>query len=124
VNTLGLVRSYNPSGGGAPRVVANFLLEEGPDHYPGLGVWDSGTGAFLHALPRLDLREDVSCLLTYWRSGGDYRIAAGSTQGRLHVWDEEGRSLHIVKTNARHLRVGQLAVYEEPTTGRSRLVTG
>jgi hypothetical protein len=117
---LGFVSSYLPSDGGAPRLVA-----VGGDH-AALGVWDTGTGAFLGALPCPPGLETVFTLLTYQRpSDGRPRIAAGLDGGLLCIWDgDDLQLLHTIVAGAEGSEVGCLAVYEEPKSGRTRLVTG
>jgi hypothetical protein len=108
-----------PSDGGAPRLVAV------PGTVPALSVWDTGTGAFLGALQGPD--DSVVCsLVTYQRpSDGRPRVAAGSDGGHLCIWDgDDFQLLHTIRANPEGLAVGNLAVYEEPTSGRTRLVTG
>jgi hypothetical protein len=113
---MGLICSYTPSDGGAPRLVA--LVGDGYT----LGVWDTGTGAFLGALEP----KSFSCLVTYKRpSDGRPRVAAGSRGGDLCIWDgDDFRVLHAIQTNLLRSAVSCLAVYEEPTSGRTRLITG
>jgi WD40 repeat protein len=119
---LSLVRSYTPSDGGAPRLVADV---GGADAF--LGVWDTGTGAFLGALqvPGPAPCDSESCI-TYQRpSDGRPRVAAGSSRGRLCIWDgDDLQLLHTVQVNAKQRALTCLAVYEEPTSGRTRLVSG
>jgi hypothetical protein len=116
---LSLVRSYPPSDGGAPRLVATAgdVI---------LGVWDTGTGAFLGALQGPDPEYEATGLVTYKRaSDGRPRVAAGFDGGRLCVWDgDDLRLLHTIHTNPDERYVGKLAVYEEPISGSTRLVTG
>jgi hypothetical protein len=65
--------SYTPSEGGAPRLVATMPEELGNC----LGVFDTGTGAFLHALEEAQPDADIYGLLTYQRHpDGRPRIAA------------------------------------------------
>jgi hypothetical protein len=115
---LSLVRSYTPSDGGAPRLVATAgdLI---------LGVWDTGTGAFLGALQGPEPEYESLSLVTYQRaSDGRPRVAAGFDEG-LCVWDgDDLRLLHTIHTNSDQYYVGKLAVYEDPTSGSTRLVTG
>jgi WD40 repeat protein len=113
-------RSYPPSGGGAPRLVA----EVGVSHTSRrLAVWDTGTGAFLGALP---CPAKVVSLVTYQRSSdGRPRIAAGSDKGHLTVWDGDDLALaHHIVVGANGQPVRCLAVYGEPISGSTRLVTG
>jgi hypothetical protein len=92
----------------------------------GLGVWDTGTGAFVHALQGPDRDRAVVSLLTYQGpSDGRPRVAASFRGGHLCIFD--GDDFRLLQTT----RVGDdrrvttcLAVYEEPTSGRARLVTG
>jgi WD40 repeat protein len=112
----GIVRSYTPSDGGAPRLVA--------DHGAALGVWDTGSGALLGALQGPD---HLFCsLVTYRRaSDGRPRVAAGSDGGYLCIWDgDDFQVLHTIRTNRKALPLDHLAIDEEPTSGRTRLVTG
>jgi hypothetical protein len=117
---LGLVCSYPPSDGGAPRLVA--------DVGPGLtlAVWDTATLAFLGALAGPPGVETVSSLVTYQRpSDGRPRIAAGSDGDRVCIWDgDDLQLLHAIHTNPGGHDVSRLAVYEEPTSGSTRLVSG
>jgi WD40 repeat protein len=88
-------------------------------------VWDTGTGAFLRALRGPEHDDGFRCLVTYQqRSDGRPRVAAGSSGGHLCIWDgDDFQVLHIVQTSD-GISCGCLAVYEEPTRGRTRLVTG
>jgi WD40 repeat protein len=118
---LTLVRSYTPSGGDAPRLVA--AVGAGAD----LGVWDTGTGAFVGALQGFELGHESTSLVTYRRlSDSRPRIAAGSNGGLLSIWD--GDDLQAIRTIRAtpdgHGQVGKLAVYGEPISGSTRLVTG
>jgi hypothetical protein len=70
-SALGLVGSYTPSGGGAPRLVA--ALGAGAT----LSVWDTGTGAFLGALQGPGGGHGCRSLVTYQRPSDDRpRVAA------------------------------------------------
>jgi hypothetical protein len=115
-----LVRSYLPSGGGEPRLVAD--LGAGDD----LGVWDTGTGAFLGGLLAPQAAGMFTSLVTYQRaSDGRPRVAAGADEGHFSVWDgDDFQLLHTITATAEGRPVRCLAVYEEPTSGRTRLVTG
>jgi hypothetical protein len=120
---LSLVRSYLPSDGGPPRLVADVGDKSV------LGVWEIGTGAFLGALqgPGPPWQVAFASLVTYQRSSdGRPRIAAGLNAGHLCIWDgDDLQVLHIIMTNpALRAPLDCLAVYEEPTSGRTRLVTG
>jgi hypothetical protein len=65
-----VLRSSFPSGGGAPRLIAD-LHQEGRERC--LGVWDTGTGALLHIL-----QQEFASLDTYrWPSHGRARVVAG-----------------------------------------------
>jgi WD40 repeat protein len=112
----GTVRSYPPSGGAATRLVAAL--------HEYLGVWDTGSGAFLQALQGPD--DYVWSLLTYQRgSDGRPRIAAGSHRSSLRIWDgDDFEVLHNTSTDPEARPLHHLAVYEEPASGRTRLVTG
>jgi hypothetical protein len=116
--------SYTPSDGGAPRLVADINLEACGTSL--LGVWDTGTGAFLRALPSLTDDEVFTSLVTYQRpSDSRPRVAAGSGKGHVCIWDGDDFSvLHAILANREGCAVYRLAVYEEPTGGRTRLVTG
>jgi hypothetical protein len=119
-NTLSRVRSYLPSGGGAPRLVADV----GP--YTKLGVWDTATGAFLGALRGPD-ESSVCTLVTYQRaSDGRPRIAVGTDRGRLCIWDgDDLQVFHYIEVSSSPVggMMGTVAVFEDPTSGRIRLVT-
>jgi hypothetical protein len=95
----------------------------GPD--ADLGVWDTGTGAFLQALPCPPGARVIDCLVTYQRpSDGRPRVVAGCA-GQLSIWDgDDLQLLHTIPTNAEGQAVYCLAVYEEPTSGSTRLVSG
>jgi hypothetical protein len=117
-----LLRSFVPSDGGAPRLVAYIGASL-------LGVWDTGTGAFMPALgcaPWDGVGVRLPSLVTYQRrSDGRPMIAAGSELGQLIlVSGDDGRNLHNISTNTEERAVCCLAVYEEPIGGRTRLVTG
>jgi WD40 repeat protein len=118
-----LIRSYTPTDGGSPRLVAR-LYKFASD--PCLHVWDSGTGVCLRALEGLDPVHEFTEVMTYQRpSDGRPRIAAGSNRGRLCIWDgEDFQLLHRIWTSTRRVPVRHLAVYEAPMTGTIRLVTG
>jgi hypothetical protein len=113
-----LLRSSVPSDGGTPRLIADF-------HHGGvgdrcLGVWDTGTGALSHML-----HQDCTSLVTYRRqSDGASRVAAGSRSGEIHTWD--GDDFGLVTTTWRVTRGGptpRLIAYEDPASGRIRLVS-
>jgi hypothetical protein len=116
----GRVRSYPPSGGGAPRLVA--AVRDGAS----LGVWDTGTGALLGALQGPGTADRVWSLITYQRaSDGRPRVAAGFEGGHLFIWDgDDLQVLHATQTYPEGRDVQRLAVYEEPPSGRTRLVAG
>jgi hypothetical protein len=118
-DTVGVVRSYPPSGGGAPRLVAGL----GPS--ASLGVWDTGTGAFLGALQAPQAAGMFTSLVTYQRpSDGRPRVAAVSVRGHLSVWDgDDLQALHAIHTNLEVRDALCLSVYEEPISGSTRLVT-
>jgi hypothetical protein len=113
---------YNPLGSGGARLVAGFRLKDGTC----LGVWDTGTGAFVGDLRGLPSDYHVRSLVTYERpSDGRPRIAAGSETSYFCIYDGEDYStLRAVPTTPKYTAVTRLAVYEEPTSGRARLVTG
>jgi hypothetical protein len=116
---MNMVRSYPPFDGGAPRLVVHM------DDGACLGVWETGTGAFLGALQGPD--DSLVCsLVTYQRpSDPRFRVAAGSEGGYFCIWQgDDFRVLHVIQTNQSGFAVRWLAVYEEPTSGRTRLVTG
>jgi hypothetical protein len=128
---LGLVGSYLPSDGAAPRLVAasgeGAKWDPVPSSSDFLGVWDTGTGAFLGALTGPPgVEETVWSLVTYQRpSDGRPRIAAGPGGGRLCIWDgDDLRLLHAVDSALEGHTVYCLAVYEDPTSGSTRLVSG
>jgi hypothetical protein len=118
---IGPLRSYTPSDGGAPRLVARGNV----DLTRCLGVWDSGSGAWLAALqaPRSQFFQS---LVTYQRgSDGRPRVAAGSNKSHVCIFDgDDYRTLRVVEAARDRLPIHSLAVYEEPTSGRTRLVTG
>jgi hypothetical protein len=118
-----LLRSYTPSDGGAPRLVAYVGAGTA------LGVWDTGTGAVLPALggaQRGEVGVRLTSLVTYqWPSDGRPTIAAGSEQGQLTtVSGDDGRGLQDIPTSTEGRAALCLAMYEEPTSGSTRLVTG
>jgi hypothetical protein len=117
---MGMVRSYTAAGGGDPRLVA--VLGVGVS----LGVWDTGTGAFLGALPCPSAPGDIFSLVTYQlASDGRSRVAACSGGGHLSIWDgDDFRLLHALMASADARTVYCLAVYEEPISGSTRLVSG
>jgi WD40 repeat protein len=123
-HVLNLLRSYIPSGGGVPRLVAT--LYGGLDRPSVLGVWDTGTGAFLGALEGSPEKRGFGCLVSYQRaSDGRPRVATGCHESQLSIWDGDDHSLqHTVQTHPTGYFVGCLAVYEEPTGQRLRLVSG
>jgi hypothetical protein len=118
--TPGLIRWYLPSDGGASRLVARVrggrFIE----------AWDTGTGAFLGALQGFVPEVAFTSLITYQPpSGGRPRVAAGSDGGHFCIWDgDDFQLLHAIPTDPGSHLVQKLAVYEEPTTGKTRLVTG
>jgi WD40 repeat protein len=116
-----MVRSYLPSDGGAPRLVA---AGEGSDG--ALCVWDTGTGALLEALQGPGPQRVCRCLVTYQRaSDGRPKVAAGSDGGLVFIWDgDDLQVLHALMASADARLVTCLAVYEEPISGSTRLVTG
>jgi hypothetical protein len=110
------VRSYSPSDGGSPRLVATLLL--GAHCFDGLGVWDSRSGAYLGSLSPTG--GTLRCLTTYQRGSDDRpRIAAGFQHG-CYIWD--GDDLTLVHTWYMGYSVKSLAVYEERTTEATRVV--
>jgi hypothetical protein len=119
----GPTRGYTPLEGGEARLVEGVTL-------PGrtcLGVWDTGTGALLRGLQCSPRHRAVWSLVTYRRpSGGRPRTAAGSQGGLLCIYDGEDYStLCAIQTTPEvHNSVCQLIPYEDPTSGRTRLVTG
>jgi hypothetical protein len=119
-STPAIVRSYTPSGGGAPRLVA--VLGVGS----ALAVWDTGTGAFLGALRAPGGTNGCRSLVTYQRPSDDGpRVAAAFGRGRFGVWDgEDFRLLHLVVADPEGRPVRCLAVYEDPTGGSTRIVSG
>jgi WD40 repeat protein len=114
-----MMSSYLPSDGGAPRLVA-----AGIGGGATLCVWDTGTGALLRALQGPD--HVVWSLVAYQRrSDGSPRIGAGSDEGHLSIWDgDDFQLVHTIRTDREACRLHRLAVYEEPTSGMIRLVTG
>jgi WD40 repeat protein len=117
---LTLVRSFTPSDEDAPRLIATAG--------PGLNlcVWDTETGAPLQALLVSRPGHESTCLVTYQRlSDGRPRIAAGSNGGLLSIWDcDDLQAIRTIQAEPDGICVGKLAVYEEPTSGSTRLVTG
>jgi hypothetical protein len=113
-----LVRSYLPSGGGAPRLVGGV----GPD--ASLGVWDTGTGACLGGLQAPQGARDIECLVTYQRaSDGRSRVAGVFNGGRLCIWDgDDFQRLHTMQTTADTRATHGPAVYDDPTSGSTWLV--
>jgi hypothetical protein len=123
----GVVRSYSPSDGGAPRLVA------ASGHWDFFGVWETGTGAFLQALHAPTPGHVSRSLLTYQRpSDGRPRIAAGFYGGHDSIpqlggiWDGDDFHVRTAIDSSPSLgsTISCLAVYEEPMGGRTRLVTG
>jgi WD40 repeat protein len=116
---LGLVRSYLPSDGGAPRLVA--VLGGGAF----LRVWDTGTGTLLQALEFPQPGQELGSLVTYQRPSDDRpRVAAGSDGGHLCIWDgDDFQLVHDIVASAAARPVSRLAVYEEPVSGSTRLVS-
>jgi hypothetical protein len=117
-----IVRTYTPSDGDAPRLVAGewqgraFFL---------VGVWDTATGAFVGALQGPAPEQGFISLLTYQRLDGRPRVAAGLYRGPLCIWDgDDLRLLHAIQISPGGHEQWKLAVYNEPTSGRTRLVTG
>jgi hypothetical protein len=106
--------------GAPPRLVANL----GPGSV--LGVWDTGTGAFLRALRCPGLPDVIHSLVIYQRPSDDRpRVAAAFGRGRLCIWDgDDFQVLHTIQADPEGFPVSLLAVYEEPTSCRTRLVTG
>jgi WD40 repeat protein len=115
----GLLCSYTPSDGCAPRLVAEADVGPGV----ALCVWDTATGAFQG--PLQGPGQVVWSLLSYQRgSDGRPRIAAGS-HGNLRIWDgDDFQLLHAIRPDEEARPLDHLAVYEEPKSGRTRLVTG
>jgi WD40 repeat protein len=97
-----------------------------------LAVWDTATGAFLRALQGSDPdNDDCSAFLTYQRlSDGRPRIAAGSDETHLTIWDgDDFQILHWIKAVTSPIDEDGdsgmcLAVYDDPTSRGTRLVTG
>jgi hypothetical protein len=114
------VRTYLPSNEGVPRLVAAV----GPNG--ALGVWATGTGAFLGALQNPKSRQEIRSLVTYQRpSDGRLRVAAGSDGGHWCIWDgDDLQLLHSTRTNPEGVAVRCLAVYDDLTSGSTRLVSG
>jgi hypothetical protein len=119
------VRSYTPFNGGRLRLLAIVAKDEGSC----MGVWDTGTGAFLQALRDPDLTDKFTCIVAYpQRPDGRYAVAAGSNGGRICAWDgDDFRRLFCLDTNPterdREASVSYLVAYEEPASGRVRLVS-
>jgi hypothetical protein len=118
---ISTVESYAPSDGSAPRLMANLGM--GQDRC--VGVWDTGTGAFVRALHGPHSGQEFWSLTTYQRpSDGRPRVAAGSARGHLCVWDgDDFSALHTIETNPEGRSLAKMVVYEDPATGRTRLVT-
>jgi hypothetical protein len=119
---IGEICSYDTTHGGAPR-----LIVKPSGGHPGEGlvhVWDSGTGAFLRAWQGRQPYQEFCNLVTYRRpSDGRPRIATGDYGDHVCAWDGDDFSAVLaVSTNAEGHQVQRLLVYEEPMTGRIRLV--
>jgi WD40 repeat protein len=116
---LTLVRSFTPSDGDAPRLIATA------GGGLNLCVWDTETGALLQALLGSRPGHESISLVTYRRlSDGRPRIAAGSNGGLLSIWDgDDLQAIHTIQADPDGNSVVKLAVYEEPTSGSNRLVT-
>jgi WD40 repeat protein len=115
-----LVRSYIPSNEGARRLVVSVTTGD----WQSLGVWDSSTGKFLRALGGPPFAA-VSSLVTYQRSLDERpRAAAAFDTGQLCIWDLDDYQLcHTIRTDQNRGRV-ELINYEDPVSGRTRLVSG
>jgi hypothetical protein len=115
------VLSFTPSSGGAPRLVLGMMDD---DDYPFLAVYDTGSGAFLGTVeaPEREPRQGVCSLISYQQpSNGLVCLVAGFGNGRVFVWNGNDRSLlRIIWTN----QVDHLAMYEDPGSGKARLVSG
>jgi hypothetical protein len=86
-----IVRSYTPSDGGAPRLVANIAGQP-------LGVWDTGTGTFVGALESPQPDYSVQCVTYQRQSDGRPRVAAATNPNRLCIWDgDDLQLLHSFK---------------------------
>jgi hypothetical protein len=120
---MGVVRLYTAAAGGAqPRLVAAIHGGRDPQNSPSLVVWDSGTAAFLCALNGPEGGHDVWSLLTYQLSDGRPRIAAGFNKGNLCIYDgDDFHLVHNIQAGPEGHRVDHLAVYEEPTSGKTSL---
>jgi hypothetical protein len=120
------LRSYTPSGGGAPRLVGCIIAAADP----WVGVWNTQTGAFLSALEdSLYPEHEPSALVTYQRSGDHCpRVATGRLHGVLQVHDGDSFRLLTTMQTDPELRlydgVSCLAVYHEPMGESTRLVAG
>jgi hypothetical protein len=91
-----------------------------------VGVWDTGTGAFVGALHAPEPGDGCKSLLTYRRpSEGRPRVAGAFVSSHLCIWDgDDLQLLHTIQIDDITSTCQRLAVYEEPTSGRTRLVTG
>jgi hypothetical protein len=118
-SSIGLVRSYTPSDGGAPRLVVRL-------RWGFLGVWDTRAGAFLGALTLPHTHQTFRSLVTYQRpSDGRARVAAGSDGGSFCIFDgDDLRLVREIQTVAGDCHVHSLLAYHEPTTGTTRIVSG
>jgi hypothetical protein len=94
----------------------------GKDRWCTCGIAGRGHACELWRGPEPD--RDYRNLATYRRpSDGRPRIAGGDHEGRLCIWDGDDLSLlNAVSTNVDGCCVQRLLVYEEPVTGKIRLV--
>jgi hypothetical protein len=118
----GALGTYSPSGGGAPRLVVGIPSVDGDF----LGVYDTGTGAFLRALQASRREPRLHRMVTYQRPLDGRPGVAAADDGRVCVWNGDGDDPHALHTlPVKDDDGGWLAliVYEEPTSSRTRLVS-
>jgi WD40 repeat protein len=113
-NGYRVLGSSLPSDGGAPRLIVD--IDEGY-----IGVWDTGTGALLHEL----MPGGCTSLVTYHRQpDGRPRVAAGTTLGQVLIYDgDDFRLVGTISEEGLGEHIFRVITYEEPTSGRTRLVT-
>jgi hypothetical protein len=121
-----LVSSYRPSGGGATRLVANFHV--GTRFC--LSVWDSNTGAFLRCLDPVEesiyVIGAVLTLVAYQRLSDNSPGIAAGYRGCFCIWHGDEYSVrHVIRSDpGGQFGVSHLVAYDDPGSGRTRLVSG